>query len=117
MVKPLLRAFVRPGAIALGMMLAATAYVGAASYSAPNFTVYNEGSEVIESVNVSPHNNNSWGEDLLGNYALQPGYNYKPLTNYTLPTCYQDVRAVYDDQHVETLYNVNVCTQNVIFHY
>jgi|SRR5579871_2700723 len=117
MVKPLLRALVRPAVLAVGLSLAATAIVSAATYTAPNFTVYNQGSEVVEQLYVSPHNNNTWGDDLLANYELEPGYSYKPLQNYTLPSCYQDVRAVYDDKHVETIYDVNICTNNVIFHY
>jgi hypothetical protein len=99
---------------ALAMLTAAPSF---AQYSSPNFEVVNEGHHTIVVINVSPHGYNSWGADLLGNDELEPGYWFKPLIGYNLPSCIQDVRVIYSDNVVDYMYSVNVCTHYVTFSY
>ena len=94
-----------------------TASLSTAQYSSPNFRVLNEGSHIINTLNVSPHASGVWGSDLLGQYDLRPGQYASPLAGYTLPSCVQDVRVIYDNGAVDYFYNLNVCTQNVTFRY
>jgi hypothetical protein len=93
----------------------ATSQISSASSAA--FTVYNDGTVTMEHLYISPHGRDSWDEDLLGNYVLNPGYHYRPLENYTVPTCWQDVKAVYEDGKVITDFDVNICDVNLHFSY
>jgi len=87
------------------------------SASSAGFTVYNDGTVTIEHLYVSPHGRNSWDADLLGTYVLNPGYNFHPLENYTVPTCWQDIKAVYEDGHVITDWDVDICSVNIHYSY
>ena len=116
MTRPSLSVFVRSAVLTLALMVAATA-ITKAQYSSPNFRVYNAGSHTIVVINVSPHGNSSWGADLLGNNELDPGYYVTPLATYNLPSCVQDVRAVFSDYTVQYFWGLDVCTQNLTFHY
>ncbi len=103
-------------ALALSMPLIAAANCG------DTFTVYNEGSHTIYSIYVEPHDYAYWGPDLLGNYVLYPGYHVEPLSLYwganpNIPDIYQDIKVVYQDGHVITDYDVNICAYNVTFYY
>lgn len=98
-------------ALVVGMSLAADAFV------APNFLVINDGSHTIIAVYVEPSASDSWGQDLLGNNVLDPGYETHALTGYTLPSCIQDVKVIYSDKHIAYDLNVNVCTQYVTSSY
>jgi hypothetical protein len=102
-------------AIAIAGMVLATSAISSASSA--DFTVFNDGSVTLEHLYVSPHGRNTWDQDLLGNYVLNPGYNYKPLVNYSVPTCWQDVKAVYEDGNVVSDWDVNICAVNLHFSY
>ena len=99
--------------LALGVALGQPAL---AQYHAPQFTIYNQGSTCIAIVNVEPSDSNNWGPDLLAG-VMCPNQYLHPLVNYTLPSCIQDVRAIYTDGHVEYTWGLNVCSYNLIEHY
>jgi hypothetical protein len=110
--------FVLTGALAAVLIipLAARANCG------DTFTVYNEGSHQIYSINVEPSDYNQWGPDLLGNYVLNPGYSVHPLSLYwganpNIPNDIQDVRVVYSDGTVLTRTGVDICEYNLTFNY
>lgn len=110
--------------LSFGMALAMTVVLplaAAANTCADTFVVYNQGTHTIEHLNTSPSNDSAWGPDLLGQYVLNPGYNYRPLFSYYGADCdcatNQDVRAVYSDGTVLTDMDVNICAYNVSFYY
>ncbi len=98
MTRPSFSAVVRCAVLTVGIAVAATAITKASS---ADFRVYNAGSTTIMVLNVEPSGYNSWGPDLLGNNELDPGYYVRPLVGYTIPSCVQDVRAVYSDNVVQ----------------
>jgi hypothetical protein len=110
-----LRLFLLPAIIAGAVVT--TSVTPTLAAEAPQFRVYNSGYHTIEALNVSPHGYNHWGADLLGEDYLESGYFDRPLSGYNLPSCYQDVRAVYTNGHVEYMWDVDVCDYNVRFYY
>lgn len=82
-----------------------------------DFRVENDGAHVVVHLYVAPEGANSWGSDLLGQYELYPSQYTAALAGYTIPTCNQDMRAIYTDGHVEELDGVNVCSQYIMLHY
>jgi len=114
MTRPSFSAAVRCVVLTLGLVVAATA-ITKAQYVAPNFRVYNGGSQTIMVLNVSPHGYNSWGPDLLGDNELNPGYFVRALAGFSLPSCIQDVRAIYADHEIQYFWGIDVCTENLTF--
>jgi hypothetical protein len=83
---------------------------------APNFRVINGGQTRAIEVNVSPSASDDWGDNLLA-IDLDPGHYVYALKNYTIGSCVQDLRVVYEDEHVEYLYNINICRNDITLHY
>lgn len=107
-------------AMAIAMMFALP-LAAAANPCADTFVVYNQGAHTIVHLYVSPPDESSWPPDLLGQYVLNPGYDYRPLYSYYGADCdcatYQDVEAIYTDGTVRTDMEVDICRYNVSFSY
>jgi len=75
---------------------------------ADKFRVGNSGGHTIVSLWVSPSGDRYWGEDLLGDDYLQPGY----YVSAYVPGCYADIRILYDNSQVQTRYGFDTCNYN-----
>ncbi len=74
----------------------------------PRFTLINDSSQIIDNLNISPVNDDSWGDDLLGNLALPP--HSRIIAGPVQQTgCTFDVRVVYHDKREEVARRQNLC--------
>jgi hypothetical protein len=91
----------------------------ASALEAPNFRVINGGQTRAVEVNVSPSSSDDWADNLLDPYGdiLDPGNFIYALKGYTIGSCVQDLRVIYEDGHKEFLYNVNICRNDITLHY
>ena len=77
----------------------------------PRFTLINDSTQIIDNLNISPVNDDSWGDDLLGTLALPP--HNRVIAGPTQDTgCTFDVRVVYHDKREEVLRRQNLCKVN-----
>jgi hypothetical protein len=72
------------------------------------FTLINDSSQTIDNLNISPSEDDSWGDDLLGTLAI-PAHN-RIIAGPTQETgCRFDVRVVYHDHREEVMRRQNLC--------
>jgi hypothetical protein len=102
---------------ALAIVLATT--LPSSALEAPNFRVINGGQTRAVEVNVSPSNSNDWGDNLLTPYgdALDPGNFVYALRGWTIGSCVQDLRVIYEDGVTKYLYGTNICRNDITLHY
>ena len=74
----------------------------------PRFTLINGSGQIIDNLNISPSNDDSWGDDLLGTLALPP-QNRVIAGPVQDSGCTFDIRVVYHDQKEEILRRQNLC--------
>ena len=72
--------------------------------------IINQTSFDVMEINLSPGNEESWGEDHLGEYILSPG----GVLQLTLPdeaftTCIYDFRAIFSDGDKIEDYDLDIC--------
>ena len=80
---------------------------------AASFRIENNGDHTIVGIWVSPSWASNWGQELLGDDVLDPGYYAKEYVS----GCYADIRVVYDDEQVLTKYNFDTCVYNLESNY
>jgi hypothetical protein len=103
--------------VALSVVLATA--LPTSALDAPNFRVINGGQTRAVELNVSPSSSNDWGSNLLDPYddILDPGNFVYALRGWNLGSCVQDLRVIYEDGHIEYLYNTNICRNDITLHY
>ena len=89
-----------------GEAAAPTATVGTARQ---NFSVVNTTGTTVLTLNVSPTNENEWGEDVLGTQVLGPGQTAQIVFDRAEEQCNYDIRATYTDGDTSDVRNVNLC--------
>ncbi len=80
---------------------------------AGSFRIEDNGDHTIVGIWVSPSWATAWGNELLGDDVLEPGYFVKEYVS----GCYADIRVLYDDQQVLTRYNFDTCVYNLESNY
>ena len=72
------------------------------------FTLINNSNQNIDNLNISPTNDNSWGQDLFGTLSLPP--ESRVIAGPTQSKgCMFDVRVVYHDHREEVVRGQNLC--------
>lgn len=74
-----------------------------------NFTLNNNTGHVVVTLNVSPSNENTWGEDILGRDTLANGESAQITFPRAETQCLWDIRATYDDGDTTDSRGVNLC--------
>jgi hypothetical protein len=74
-----------------------------------NFTLNNNTGHVVVTLNVSPSNEDSWGEDILGRDVLANGESAQITFERAETQCQWDIRATYDDGDTTDARGVNLC--------
>ncbi len=70
----------------------------------------NDPEEVIDQIYVSPSNQTSWGDDVLGQDVLEPGQMVNiHFQRFTEGDCLYDIRVVGQDGSDATMDRVNLC--------
>jgi hypothetical protein len=77
------------------------------------FTLANNSDMVIDALNISPVDDDEWGDDLLGTLSL-PGHSRVIAGPKQTTGCSFDVRVVFHDQREEVLRRQNLCDLNEI---
>lgn len=81
----------------------------ASAQSLQDFQLVNRTGYTIDEVYVSPSNQNSWGDDLMGDDTLEEGQ----VLNVRFPrgadVCSFDIKVVYDDEETAEFRGVNLC--------
>ena len=72
------------------------------------FILVNKSTEPIFKVFISPLQSTGWGQDILGDEVLIPGYE-QPFNAGTARGCSYDVRVQYRSKRVEEKRNLNLC--------
>jgi hypothetical protein len=98
-----------PAAPAGGNAAAPAGGEAAAGQARQNFTITNNTGHVLTTLNVSPSNENSWGEDILGRDVLANGENAEISFERGETQCQWDIRATYDDGGTTDARGVNLC--------
>lgn len=72
-----------------------------------DFTVYNDASQSIEYVNISPPQDNQWGDDWLGSAeVISPG---NTRTFSVTLGCSEDIRVTFMDHTTREFRNFDTC--------
>jgi hypothetical protein len=74
-----------------------------------NFTLNNNTGHVVVTLNVSPSNEDTWGEDILGRDVLANGESAQITFARAETQCLWDIRATYDDGDTTDARGVNLC--------
>ena len=83
------------------------AVCGSAYAETPDFVLVNSTGYTISEVYVSRPNNNSWGNDVMGQESLDDGASVK--ITFNTDACSWDLKVVYDDDDTAVWGNVNLC--------
>lgn len=78
-------------------------------YDVYSFRLINGRSRSIHYFYLSPNDENSWEEDMLGSGTLSAGESMRISINDNRPSCYYDFKAVFSDGSSSTHYGINVC--------
>ena len=81
----------------------------AAAGAQQDFDILNKTGHTVVSLNVSPTNENEWGEDILGRDVLNDGESAKISFSRGEDECMWDLRATYDDDDTTEMKGVNLC--------
>jgi hypothetical protein len=79
-----------------------------------NFTINNNTGHVVVTLNVSPSNENTWGEDILGRDVLANGESAQISFPRGETQCLWDIRATYDDGDTTDARGVNLCELSTV---
>ena len=91
-----------------GALLASA--VATAAYAAQqDFTVTNHTGHVIVTLNVSPHDDDQWGPDILGREVLNSGEQAAVTFDRNEDQCSWDIKVTYDDGTSNDLRGVDLC--------
>jgi hypothetical protein len=74
-----------------------------------NFTLNNQTGHVVVTLNVSPSNEDTWGDDILGRDVLANGESAEITFARAETQCQWDIRATYDDGDTTDARGVNLC--------
>ncbi len=87
-----------------------TALVRPARADKQDFTVVNSTGYTIDSVYVSPHSSESWGEDIMGSNALIDGNGVNITFDHPTSVCNWDLMVKYSDGDKAEWGNLNLCS-------
>ena len=89
---------------------AIAAALATAAYAAQqDFTVTNHTGHVIVTLNVSPHDDDQWGPDILGHEVLNNGERAAVRFDRDEDQCSWDIKVTYDDGTSNDLRGVDLC--------
>jgi hypothetical protein len=74
-----------------------------------DFQLVNRTGYTIDEVYVSPSEQNSWGDDLMGDDSLEEGQTLNVRFPGGSNICSFDIKVVYDDQETAEFRGVNLC--------
>ena len=84
--------------------------IAAAAYAAQqDFTVTNHTGHTIVTLNVSPHDDDQWGPDILGRDVLNDGEQAAVRFDRDEEQCSWDIKVTYDDGTSNDLRGVDLC--------
>ena len=89
--------------------LLASAFAGAAYAAQQDFTITNHTGHTIATLNVSPHDDDRWGPDILGRDTLANGEQAEVTFDRNEDQCSWDIKVTYDDGTSNDLRGVNLC--------
>lgn len=88
---------------------AGNAAAGTTAAGQQDFTIINKTGHTVVNFNVSPTNENEWGEDILGRDVLNNGESAKITFSRDAAECMWDLKATYDDDDTTEMKNQNLC--------
>ena len=101
--------------------LAAALTVGASGAYADKFsreiTVINDYNSPLMYLYATPAVNQNWGNDHLGQYVVEPGWQITIDVSDSTGYCTFDIRAEFADGSIDEMWSVNVCEQSQITYY
>lgn len=74
-----------------------------------DFTIVNSTGHTVTALNVSPSDEDSWGENILGDDRLGNGESAQITFPRGETQCGWDIRATYDDSGTTDVRSVNLC--------
>lgn len=83
--------------------------VDAADAGKQNFEIINKTGHSVVNFNVSPANENDWGDDILGKEVLNDGESAKVTFERGATECLWDLKATYDDDDTTEMKGVDLC--------
>ena len=89
--------------------LVASAAATAAYAAQQDFTVTNHTGHTIVTLNVSPHDDDHWGPDILGRDVLNDGEQAQVTFDRNEDQCSWDIKVTYDDGTNNDLRGVDLC--------
>ena len=102
----------RRSLIAGALLAAATATSAFAARQ--DVTITNHSGHTIVTLNVSPHNDDHWGPDLLGRDTLGNGEQVVVTFDRDDDQCMWDVKVTDEDGTIKDLRGVNLCDNSEI---
>jgi hypothetical protein len=74
-----------------------------------DFTLVNSTGHIVTALNVSPSDEDTWGENILGGDKLGNGESAQITFDRGEKACVWDIRATYDDGDTTDARGVNLC--------
>jgi hypothetical protein len=105
------------GALAAATLTAGTAGAIAGGKYAREITVINDYNSPLMYLYATVSTNNNWGQDHLGSYVVEPGWQITIDVADQSGYCTFDIRAEFADGSVDEMWSVNICEQNQITYY
>ncbi|MCA3698949.1 hypothetical protein [Brevundimonas sp.] len=82
---------------------------GAAVAQEQDFTIINRTGHTVMTLNVSPHDQEEWGPDILGNEVLPDGESGDVSFSPEQDTCLWDLRVTLDNGEVGDWRGIDLC--------
>jgi len=101
-------------AVCASVLMAVLLFAPASVARPANVTFTNQSGQTVWTLNVSPSNNNTWEEDILGEDTLANGASVTVSFEVAADQCLWDIRFTYENDERREVRGVNLCERSQV---